>query len=114
MTDRCRHCRKNKISKARGLCYHCYVVTPWVRDLYPVSDHPHNRRGVRNFAGPAKPASAPTGHQAGSAEKIAVLAARAEAGEELFHPLDNPLMVRGTGRRSGRPRLKFWFVRRSA
>ena len=40
-----------------------------------------------------KPCQTPTNALAGSGEKIAIFIKRLEAGEELFHPMDNPRMV---------------------
>ncbi len=32
----CRHCRKGKVNRPRGLCWNCYY-TPGVKALYPIT-----------------------------------------------------------------------------
>jgi hypothetical protein len=81
----CRHCLRPCTIDRRDLCRACFR-TPEVRDLYPAID-PH-RLGVPDFRGPGK-VPTPTDAPPGSAEKGAVMAARAESGERLFHPRDN-------------------------
>lgn len=83
----CRHCRKSKVNRPRGLCWSCYHK-PGVRDRYP-SASKYTRRGsgdgVRNNA-PRPPA--PTSARPKSEEKIRVLAERAANGFSLWHPED--------------------------
>ncbi len=83
----CRHCRRSKPCRPRGLCHVCYY-TPGVRELYPTVCSPCSRRGVLDFYGtPPRPGS-PTNAAPGSEEKVAVLAKRAAHGEALHHPDD--------------------------
>lgn len=74
------------MNRPRGLCWACYY-TPGVKDLYP-STSKYARRGVGNFAGTAPPAAAPTTAAPGTPEKMFVLAARAAAGVNPWHPAD--------------------------
>jgi hypothetical protein len=69
------------------LCFPCYY-TPGVRGLHP-STSKHGRRGV-GLAGSdgRRPPAVPTAAAPGTPEKVAVLVARAERGEDLWHPLD--------------------------
>lgn len=78
----CRHCRRFRTHRPRGLCYKCFY-TPAVRDLYPpvVAGVPPAGRNRR-------PPAAPCPHPPGSPEKVAVMAARLAAGEHIHHPLD--------------------------
>lgn len=81
----CKHCRKSKVNRPRGLCWTCYY-TPGVKDRYePTSAK--GRRGVPNFYG-ARPLPEPTTAAPGTPEKMAVLEARAAACQALWHPLD--------------------------
>lgn len=84
---KCKHCGRPKVNRPRGLFWQCYY-TPGVKDQNP-STSKHARFGVRDFCGPAPLPREPTTARAGSPEKIAVFAARAEAGENLFHPEDS-------------------------
>lgn len=79
----CRHCRRPKVNRPRGLCWSCYC-RPGVRGLYP-SASKFARRGVPDGHGP-RPRPEPTRALAGSAEKLAELERRAAAGQELFVP----------------------------
>ncbi len=87
--ERCRHCRTGKACRPRGLCCPCFA-TPSIRAQYPVAVTDRNRRGVEDFCGKAGLPPEPTEALPGSAEKIAVLAARAELRQSLWHPLDAP------------------------
>lgn len=82
----CRHCSRVRILYPRGLCHRCYNRTS-IRQSYPKTEHPCNRRGVGNGKGHLPPQ--PTFAQPGSPEKVAVLAARAEMGSCLWHPQDH-------------------------
>lgn len=82
----CVHCAGAPVSRPRGLCWHCYHV-PGVKERYPVASSVYGRRGVGLFVGRGK-TPRPTTAAPGTKEKLAVLAARAAAGEELFHPND--------------------------
>lgn len=82
----CRHCTKAQVNRPRGLCWGCYY-TPGVKELYP-STSKYSRRGAGNFAGAAPLPPAPTTAAPGTPEKVAVMAARAEAGRAVFHPAD--------------------------
>jgi hypothetical protein len=79
------HCRVAPVNRPRGLCWRCYHV-PGVKEQYPICSA-FARRGVGLFAGRGK-TPRPTTAAPGTKEKLAVLAARAAAGEELFHPND--------------------------
>jgi hypothetical protein len=81
----CRHCGQEPATRSRGLGWKCYF-TPGVREMYPSTSAYANRGHGRDTAGrlPTKPTSA----RPGTPEKMAVMRARAAAGEVLFHPLD--------------------------
>ena len=82
----CRHCQLRHATRPRGLCWLCYESRK-VRSLYP-STSKFGRRGVglNCHAGkPQKSTSAPPG----TAERVEVMAARAERGEELWHDRDS-------------------------
>jgi hypothetical protein len=81
----CRHCKKVKSNRPRGLCWSCYY-RPGVRDMYP-STSKFARRGVLDFCGKAR-IPQPTTALPGTAEKVAVLEERARLGLCLWHPLD--------------------------
>ena len=85
----CRHCLVRKGVRPRVLCGPCYYSP--VRALYPVV----SKYAIHGVGGSVKrpPLPEPTGAAVGSNEKIAVLAARAEAGEQLFHPKDSRRVV---------------------
>jgi hypothetical protein len=96
---RCRHCRGDLgFSCRRGLCRRCRT-DPKIRQAYP-------RLPAANGAGspwsawgspdPLPPARRATDAAPGSAEKIAVLIARAAARVELFHPDDDGEPVAAT------------------
>ena len=82
----CRHCRKTRANRPRGLCWSCYYA-PGVKDRYP-STSKYAKRGVGNITGVQPLPAKPTEAVPGSAEKVAVLEARAAAGESLWHPQD--------------------------
>ncbi len=72
----------------RGLCNGCHK-DKGVRVLYPSRSRARQNRdglGLGNAEPP--PCTEPTAAIQGTAEKIAVLAARAAAGVSLWHPLD--------------------------
>jgi len=77
----CRHCHRRAVHRPRGLCFRCYG-TPAVHAAY----FPARAPRVTDVVDPKTPA--PTNHAPGTPEKMAVLAARAAAGEHLFHPRD--------------------------
>lgn len=77
----CRHCKRKKINRPRGLCWTCYY-TAGVRERYQ-STSKFARRGTMNFNGPAK-AAEPVDAAAGTPEKIEAMMRRAEAGQDLF------------------------------
>lgn len=91
-STRCRHCGSPNVNRPRGLCYTCYN-RPSVRVQYaPTSkfalgNFPDRRE---DFNGPVPLAAEPTDALPGTAEKVAVMTARAAAGVELFHPDDWP------------------------
>jgi hypothetical protein len=84
----CQHCRAAVVCRPRGLCWSCYYK-PGIRDCYP-SQSKYARRGIPDsqecFNLPAEPTAA----QPGTANKVAVMVARAARQEALFHPLDAP------------------------
>jgi hypothetical protein len=84
----CRHCRRAKVSRPRGLCWACYY-TPGVRELYPVTSK-FGRWGVGARPGACErllPAG-PTDALPGTPEKVTVLEERALRGVALWHPDD--------------------------
>lgn len=84
----CRHCRAKRVSRPRGLCWNCYY-SPGVKELYPGTGR-GSRHGPGNVYRNAPLAPEPTAHPPGTAEKLAVMAARAEGGFRLWHPDDAP------------------------
>ncbi|VTT98908.1 unnamed protein product [Gemmataceae bacterium] len=82
----CRHCRRSKVNRPRGLCWACYY-TPGVKDLHPPTSK-YARRGVGNLTGVRPLPRRATAARPGSAEKLAVLINRARRGEALWHPND--------------------------
>ena len=82
----CIHCGKKKLNRPRGLCWTCYYA-PGVKELYPPTSK-YARRGVGGDNSSSPLPAEPTDAMPGSEEKIAVLLARAERGESLFHPGD--------------------------
>lgn len=83
----CRHCQKTKVSRPRGLCWHCYY-SPGVKELYP-STSKYARRGVGNGQNMNPPLPAePCLHLPGTPERQAEIERRAAAGEQLHHPRD--------------------------
>lgn len=84
--QKCRHCQSNLVNRPRGLCWSCYYK-PGVRDLYP-STSKYARRGVGNVTGLQPLPSFATNAMPGTEEKLAIMAARAELKQQLFHPED--------------------------
>lgn len=82
----CRHCRRTRATRPRGLCWHCYFA-PGVRDLYPVSGK-FAARGLGLANAEPPPPAERTRALPGTEEKVAALARRVEAGEGLWHPDD--------------------------
>ena len=85
----CRHCKKVRSNRPRGLCWSCYY-SPGVREQYP-STSKFARRGVGDFNGSTAVAARPTEALPGSEDKVAVLAERARLGLSLWHPRDATL-----------------------
>lgn len=83
---RCRHCRRARVCRPRGLCWQCFY-TPAIRELYPANAK-YTIQGFGLNVQDAKLPSRPTQALPGSPEKIAVMQQRARLGQELFHPLD--------------------------
>lgn len=83
MASLCLHCRKNKGTRARGLCWVCHADRE-VRGRYGAGGRVG--AGVENSVGPLP--LLPTPARPGTPEKLAVLIARAERGQRLWHPLD--------------------------
>ncbi len=87
----CRHCGSCPVSRPRGLCWKCYY-TPSIRERYP-STSKFARRGVHDFFGRVRLPAAPTQALPGTLEKVAVLEQRARLRQELWHPLDAPMLA---------------------
>lgn len=88
---KCRHCQSRKPDYGRrGLCTRCHDDRA-IREQYPPVSR-FGRKADTNWESdtrlPAPPPDQPTDAQPGSAAKILVLIARAEARQQLFHPLD--------------------------
>lgn len=81
----CRHCQRRPAHQARGLCFRCYEDRV-IRCQYPADNS--GRRGVGNFTGWQPLPAEPVPHPPGTPAKVAAMAARAEAGEQLWHPED--------------------------
>ncbi len=81
----CQHCGERLAHRPRGLCSVCYLL-PGIRDIY----RPLNKYGVLGTGHGPTPTELPepTTFLPGTAEKIAVLAARVAAGLALHHPAD--------------------------
>lgn len=82
----CRHCGKPRATKPRGLCYTCYY-RPGVRERYPVKNVGCGKRERPDYYGPS-PVPMATGELPFTEGKLAVLQARASAGESLFSGAD--------------------------
>jgi hypothetical protein len=83
---RCRHCRRGKVARPRGLCWNCYYE-PGVRELYPAAIK-YQWRGPGVGRRHSLPPPFPTSAAPGSPEKILVLTQRLEQGFDLWHPDD--------------------------
>ncbi len=83
----CRHCKKNKNCRPKGLCWTC-SRTPAINDLYTTTSK-YARRGTGNHTRASLPPTDKTDSEPGSAEKVAVMSGRAARGESLFRP-DEP------------------------
>lgn len=81
----CVHCCARVVSRPRGLCWPCFH-SPGVRSLYAIATNsrPGHGLGVANEVLPASPTDA----RPGTPEKVAVMQARAMAGQILSHPDD--------------------------
>ena len=82
----CRHCQKKKASRPRGLCFSCYGQEG-VREKYP-STSKFARLGILDRFGTQPLPTMPTKALPGTTEKVTVLAERAAAGQQLWHPED--------------------------
>lgn len=89
----CVHCERRRGDRPRGLCWKCYR-TPAIRAATPCVEEFEHKGGViklrHGVLQPehARPAAEPTDALPRSGEKLAVLAMRAQRGEELWHPQD--------------------------
>lgn len=83
---RCVHCKLRAGCRRAGLCQQCFE-TPAIRALYP-STSPTARHGNGSGRQNHKQPLAPTTAAPGTPEKVAVLEARADRNEWLFHPAD--------------------------
>ena len=80
----CRHCGERPATRPRSLCYTCYANGD------SGEQYPHLSTfgvGLGYRADPPLPGE-PTSAEPGSPEKVAVMATRAERGEQLHHPCD--------------------------
>lgn len=79
---KCRHCRRRRLCRSRGLCWRCFH-NPTIRPLYS----PGNNSGVEDRNGgyglPPR-----TRSEAGTPGKLEALEQRARAGLALWHPQD--------------------------
>ena len=89
----CRHCGHTPARRPRGLCWNCYHRLE-IRDCY-LSTSKFGRRGVLDSYGRFRLPPAPTPALPGTAEKVAVMTARAELRQALWHPLDAPFLTLG-------------------
>lgn len=69
------------------MCWTCHQ-NPTVRESYQFEECIYTRRGVGNENHERPLPASPTTHLPGTPEKEAVLIARAENGEALWHPRD--------------------------
>lgn len=82
----CRHCHQRIANRSRGLCLPCFDDEE-VRVLYPsAAPWATGLAGYREKR--IRPAARPTRARPGSEEKMAVMAARVQANQEIFHPED--------------------------
>lgn len=88
----CRHCRRRKANRSRGLCWPCWHQ-PAIRELYPTQPKvgfcSRGYFGEQDFNGGYTPPPEPTAAPPGSPEKLAALAARVEQRVALWHRRDN-------------------------
>ncbi len=82
----CRHCGRVPATRPRRLCRTCYQVLS-VRNRYPTRGGPTDKIGLGTGNTDPPPCPEPTAIRPGPA-KVAILAARAEAGVSLWHPRD--------------------------
>jgi hypothetical protein len=97
---RCRHCRRRKRCRPRGLCFTCHR-RPEVRAKYPVGSAAGANAIYAKRAEPdtnrQKPLPAePTDAPPGSEEKMQVMRERLRAGFQLHHPGDRREVEAGT------------------
>lgn len=104
MHSPCRHCRRRKATRSRGLCQQC-STRPGIRALYPVARR-LSRKGVPDAYGSAPLPSAPTRADPGTAAKVRVLEARAARREQLFHPDDVRVDPDGLPGEPGEPKVR--------
>jgi hypothetical protein len=84
----CRHCQRKYIKRPRGLCWLCYMTTDIRSQYLLLEPGTLTQSEIRDHDGPAPAPQCPTPAGPGSDEKIAAMAARASAGQSLFHPFD--------------------------
>jgi hypothetical protein len=89
----CKSCQLRPGNRPRGLCNRCYMnltireSMPTIPQNFEVSPVP--------VTGPFPEPAYPTSAYPGTPEKIAILEARAMAGELLWHPLDAGMITAG-------------------
>ena len=81
----CQHCHIRRVSRPRNLCWACYDDFG-IRDQYEFV--PREGKAVPDAYRTAREPAEPTQARPGTAEKVDVMVARAEAGESVFHPDD--------------------------
>lgn len=86
LLNECKHCHRWLTCQSRGLCWKCWH-TPGVKNSYPVLIDCRTI-GVGTVITGIRRYPTPTQARPGTPEKVAVLEARAEAGEHLWHPDD--------------------------
>jgi hypothetical protein len=100
---RCAYCHRRKAQRSSGLCTRC-THDPEARQMHPPTSIFARRGVLDHYGGHRLPAEA-TRTVPGTAERLAVLAARAEAGEALARPgdltLDGVAMAKHLGWRHG-------------
>ena len=81
----CRHCKRRKYSKSRGLCFKCHSDLS-IRESYSCVNPRKDTPG--RWMNPNPKLGKPTLARPGSAEKLCVFEERVKLGLSLFHPED--------------------------
>lgn len=80
--DRCKHCKRRKCDRPRGLCSTCYF-TPSIREQYKTKFNPTANPLTTKGIEPV-----PTSYLPGTQGKVEALALRVKRGERLWHKDD--------------------------